>query len=148
MLRTIITDCDLTREEADALNHASGLRYSQTMVTHWRVFRHSNHWLSKYAAEKLNDWINKDTPQPLQAHGIDAAQQGFYKACKTAKTNKADGTGNARYPYKRKWFRTTAWKSSGIRQREGALLLSRARGLEPICVSFTTQATIREVRLV
>jgi putative transposase len=159
MLRTVTTRCQLNIEEADALNHASGLYYSQVMVTHWRAFRHSNHWISPVAAEKLNDWQNKpenqvgtktetSTAKLLHAHSIDAAQQGFPKACKTAKTNKAQGLPNVRYPYKRKWYRTTIWKLAGIRQREVHLLLSRAKGLEPVRVEFTTTGKVREARLV
>jgi putative transposase len=148
MLRTVITPCQLPKAEADALNHASGLIYSQVMVTHWRALRHSDHWISAGGAEKLNDWQNRDTERLLHAHSIDAAQQGFAKACKTARTNQAEGNGKPRYPYKRKWYRTTIWKTSGIRQHPDHLLLARARGHEPICVSFTTEGKVREVRLV
>jgi putative transposase len=149
MLRTITKPSALNKAEADALNHESGLIYTQVMVAHWRAFRQSSHpWISQGAAEKLNDWKNKDAPKLLQAHSIDAAQQGFHKACKTARTNKREGNGKPRFPFKRKWFRTTVWKQSGIRQQDNDLLLSRAKGHSPICVDFHTEGTIREVRLV
>jgi len=159
MLRTVTTRCELNIEDASALNHESGVIYSQVMVTHWRAFRHSDHWIFDASAQKLNDWNNRPggkffdmkgstAAKLLHSHSIDAAQQGFPKACKTAKTNKAQGLPGVRYPYKRKWFRTTVWKITGIRQFEDHLLLSRARGLEPIRVSFTTTGIVREARLV
>ena len=48
----------------------------------------------------------------LHAHSKDAAQEGFYKACKTANANHHLG---AHYPHKRKLWRTTVWKPSAIR---------------------------------
>ena len=41
-----------------------------------------------------------------------------------------------RLPHRRKYYRTTTWKSTGIRVRDGMLLLARARGLEPICMAL------------
>jgi hypothetical protein len=41
-----------------------------------------------------------------------------------------------KYPHKRKRFRTTIWKNTGIRVRDGVLLLARARGLEPVRVDL------------
>src|SRR5581483_8577104 len=38
------------------------------------------------------------------------------------------------YPHRRKGYRTTTWKSTGIRVRKGVMFLARARGLEPIRV--------------
>jgi hypothetical protein len=37
-----------------------------------------------------------------------------------------------RYPHKRKRFRTSVWKNTGIRVRDGALVLARAKGLTPV----------------
>src|SRR5258708_20486065 len=41
-----------------------------------------------------------------------------------------------RYPHRRHFYRTTAWKNTGIRVRDGVMLLARARGLEPIRVAL------------
>jgi len=90
----------------------------------------------------------------LYAHSIDAAQQGFYKACKTIRTLRRTGDTEARYPYKSKRFRTTVWKDTGIRQRNGRLLLSLARGLKPVVIRLSArfadlpEEAFREVRLV
>jgi putative transposase len=42
-----------------------------------------------------------------------------------------------RYPHQRHFYRTTSWKNTGIRLREGALLLARARGRESIRVPLS-----------
>jgi len=153
MIRTAIIDCHLKRTEADALNRVSGAIYSQTLVTHYRVYRkrgqRKRHWLSQFAGMRLNDYLTRDEPPLLHAHSKDAAQEAFYKACKTAKANRALG---ANYPHKRKWWRTTIWKQSAIRRQEDRLLLSRAKGLPPIAVELPEQLRdvlrVLEVRLV
>ena len=90
----------------------------------------------------------------LHAHSRDAAQEGFYKACKTAKACKQVGL-EARYPYHRKRWRTTIWKSpKGIALQQGVLLLKRAKGLDPVYVSLPSNlaslpaAAFLEARLV
>jgi putative transposase len=137
MIRTHIIECHLKRAEADVLNRASGAIYTRTLVTHYRVYRkrgaRTRHWLSRYAAMRLNDYLTRDDTPLLHAHSKDAAQEGFYQACKTAKVNRHLG---AKYPHKRKMWRTTIWKQSGIRRQGDRLLLSRAKGLPPIIVAL------------
>src|SRR5262245_26058558 len=95
MIRTHIIACHLNRAEADALNRASGEIYTRTLVTHYRVYRkrgaRTRHWLSMYAAKRLNDYLSCSEPPLLHAHSKDAAQEAFYKACKTAKANRGTG---------------------------------------------------------
>jgi putative transposase len=154
MIRTYIIPCDLPKTAADTLNRASGAVYTRTLVTHYRVYRkrgkRTRHWLSQFAGMRLNDYLTHDDPPVLHAHSKDAAQQGFYKACKTAQANRELF---ARYPNKRKHWRTTVWKSSGIRVRDQTILLSRAKGHPPICVMLpcwfaATTMRLLEVRLV
>src|SRR6266498_3865571 len=137
MIRTHIIECHLKRAEADVLNRASGAIYTRTLVTHYRVYRkrgaRTRHWLSRYAGKRLNDYLTRDDTPLLHAHSKDAAQEGFYQACKTAKVNRHLG---AKYPHKRKMWRTTIWKQSGIRRQAERLLLSRAKGLPPITVEL------------
>jgi putative transposase len=128
MIRTHIFPCSLPRADADALNRESGRVYSETLVWQYRIKRRTDHWLSPGASERLGDFLSSTT---LHAHSRDAAQQAFHKACKTAKANRASG---AKYPHKRKWWRTTIWKNTGIRVQNGTLLLARARGLSAISV--------------
>ena len=151
MIRTHIEPCSLPRDEADALNRASGERYTQVLVFHWRTYRKKGHWLSQGGAEKWNDRLNADQPRLLHAHSVDAAQQGFSKACKTARECRKAGL-ETRYPYRRKKFRTTIWKQTGIRREGDTLLLARARGQPSIRITLPEHLRdvldIREVRLV
>jgi putative transposase len=139
MIRTYSIPCTLPKSEADALNRESGRVY-----WHYRICRRKGIWLSPGTAEKLGDFFSDTT---LHAHSRDAAQQGFYKACKTAKACQAAGS-NTRYPHKRKFYRTTIWKNTGIRVRDGAVFLARARGLEAVSFAWTPTGTLLEARLV
>jgi putative transposase len=148
MIRTHILPCSLPRAEADALNRESGRVYSETLLWQYRIKRRTDHWLSPGASERLGDFLS---PTMLHAHSRDAAQQAFHKACKTAKANRAQG---AKYPHKRKWYRTTIWKNTGIRVRNSTLLLARARGLSaitvtlPLDLALLPEAAFVEMRLV
>ncbi|MCG8347426.1 MAG: transposase [Chloroflexales bacterium] len=148
MIRTHSFPCSLPRSEADALNRESGRVYAATLIWQYRIYRRKGIWLSPSASERLGDYLRSTT---LHAHSRDAAQQAFHKACKTAKVNRAIG---GKYPHKRKWYRTTIWKSTGIRVRDGRLLLARARGLEPVMVALppalagAPPAAVVEMRLV
>jgi hypothetical protein len=125
MIRTVVIPCSLSKAQADALNRQSTRIYSTVLTTNYRIYRrsHQRRWLSRAGAERLNDYLSSDDPQLLHAHSKDAAQQAFYAACKTAKSNRQSG---ANYPHKRKYWRTTIWKQTGIRDRGDHLLLSRA----------------------
>lgn len=131
MLRTVQFACTLPKVEADALNAESGRIYTNMLVQHYRRYRKQDVWLSQSSGERMEDALGG--PTSLHAHSRDAAQQGFYKACKTAKACRVAGL-DVHYPYKRKRWRTTIWKHTGIRKKAGALLLARARGLAPVAV--------------
>ena len=124
MIRTKILPCYLHRNQADELNHASGQIYTGVLVAHWRVVRKHDLWLSEKATTR---WSDYRTSAPLHSHSIDAAQQGFAKACKTARAlKKLDST--TRYPYHPKRYRTTVWKNTAIRRQKDKLLLSNGAG--------------------
>ena len=57
MLRVQRLACALPKAEADALNHASGEVYTRVLVWHYRVYRRTDHWLSRGAAERLEDYL-------------------------------------------------------------------------------------------
>jgi putative transposase len=131
MIITKILRCTLPKATADALNLESGRNYTAVLVEHYRVYRHTGNWLSPRADEKLGDFLVGGTI--LHAHSRDAAQQGFSKACKTAKACRAMGLDN-KYPHKRKKWRTTIWKNTGIDKDDGRLILKLARGHPPILI--------------
>lgn len=153
--RTYQFACQLLQSQADALNMESARIYNAVMVEHWRIYRKKGVWLRQSAAEKLNDNYDADTSKRLHAHSIDAAQQAFYKACKQVHTKRKWGDENVRFPYKRRRFRTTVWKSSGVYEVEdGVMYLSVARGHDRIAVKLPSHLIgmdkqhILEVRLV
>ncbi len=132
----------------DECNRESGRIYTQTMVEHWRIYRNQGVWLSPGMDEKYNDFLY---PTTLHAHSRDAAQQAFAKAVKTTHALRKAGFVDAQFPHKIKYWKTTIWKNTGIRVREGVAFLARAKGLEPIRVRlpFDLQnATFVEARLV
>lgn len=133
MIRVQTFPCSLAKADADALNRESGRHYTTTMVWHYRIYRRTGHWLSAYAAHRLEDYLGGATI--LHAHSRDAAQEGFYDACKVAKRQQRMGQ-EMRYPHRRHCYRTTTWKHTGIRIRDGVMLLARAHGLEPIRVTL------------
>ncbi len=136
MIRTHLLPCGLPREEADALNRESGRTSTDVLVWHYRIYRRTGHWLSPVADERLNDSFG---PSTLHAHSRDAAQQGCQKACKTAKANRGWG---AKYPYRRKVYRTTVWKATGMKQEGNRLRLARAKGLTPIVVALPPELAV------
>jgi len=150
MIRTHILPCHLAHATADALNLASGCIYTQVLVSHWRVVRHKRHWLSEKAGTR---WSDSRLPvKPLHAHSIDAAQQGFYKACATTRALRKAGIAEAKYPHWRKRFRTTIWKNTAIKKDGAVLTLSTGKGHRPITLTLPAPLAdilrVLEVRLV
>jgi putative transposase len=140
MLSTVQFPCSLPKAEADALNAESGRVYTDMLVQHYRRYRKQDVWLSARLGERLEDATGG--PTTLHAHSPDAAQQGFYKACKTAKACRELGIEEVCYPHKRKRFRTTIWKHTGIRKQANSLLLARAKGLAPVLVALPTPLVV------
>ncbi|MBV8315221.1 MAG: hypothetical protein JOZ53_09810, partial [Planctomycetaceae bacterium] len=71
------------------------------MVRHRRVWRQGGrHWLSEKAGTFLSDLRLREQPVPkgIHSHSIDAAQQGFYKACETTGGLRKAGFTGARFP--------------------------------------------------
>ena len=133
----------------DELNRESGRVYSETMVEHWRVYRKHDVWLSPFTETKYNDHLHPVTI--LHSHSKDAAQQAFAKAVKTTHALRRTGDKNAKFPHKLKKYRTTIWKNTGIKVKEGTAILAKARGLEAILVDLPNNianCTFVEARLV
>jgi putative transposase len=150
MIRTHILPCALPRPVADALNRASGAIYTSVLVCHWRVVRHKGHWLSEKAGTR---WSDSQLPvKPLHAHSLDAAQQGFYHACRTTRALRKVGMPEATFPHWRKRFRTTIWKNTAIKKVGAMLTLSNGKGNLPITLTVPRDLAdvlrILEVRLV
>lgn len=153
--RTYQFACEIPKHLADALNEESGRIYRAVLIEHWRVYRKKGIWLKRSQSEKLNDFYDAQTSKLLHAHSIDAAQQGFYKACKQVHTKRKQGDESVRFPYKRRKYRSTIWKNTGIyRIEQGIMYLSLARGLQRVDVKLPSHINcllkqwVKEVRLV
>jgi putative transposase len=133
MIRTYSMPCGLSREQADALNRASGQIYTGVLVAHWRMVRRKGLWLSLGAAKR---WSDLRTDARLHAHTIDAAQEGFYKACVATRAVRKAGFPQTKFPYHRKKFRTSIWKNSAIKRKGDILELSQGRGQTPIRIAL------------
>ena len=121
MVRTHVISCKLPRARADALNLESGRVYTGVLVAHWRTVRKKNLWLSEGSAKR---WSDTRTNARMHAHTIDAAQEGFYKACETTRGLRKAGFTEAKFPHWTKKFRTTIWKNTAIKRHGDVLELS------------------------
>lgn len=148
MIRTHVLPCNLPKEQADALNRASAEIYNGIVVRHWRIFRKKGIWLSEKSGTRLSDY---HTDVSLHAHTIDAAQQGFYKACKVTRTLKKIDP-QSKYPHRCRKFRTTIWKNTAIKRDSDCLILSNGRTNPKITIAIpeSLQECLRilETRLV
>lgn len=98
MIRTSIVSCALKKEHADSINLNSGRIYSGIVSRHWRLLKQKRLWLSEKGMRKLSDlrWAARELP--MHAHTIDAAQEGFPKACKTTRALRKAGFPEANFP--------------------------------------------------
>jgi putative transposase len=131
LIRTHIIPCGLPRDRADALNLESGSISTGILVAHWRVLRRKRHWLSEKSGTR---WSDRRTDAPMHAHTIDAAQQGFYKACTTTRALRRAGFVEAKFPHWPKKFRTTIWKATGFRRVGDTLVLSNGLGNPKVAI--------------
>jgi putative transposase len=152
MIRTQIVPCKLNREICDSLNLASGRIYSGIVSRHWRLLKQKGLWLSEKSMRKLSDMRLANRDLPMHAHTIDAAQEGFPKACKTTRAIRKAGFPEANFPWRSKKFRTTIWKNTAIKFKAGNLELSTGSGNPKIVIalpdSLWSALKFLEVRLV
>ena len=149
MIRTQIVPCKLNKDICDSLNLASGRIYSGIVSRHWRLLEQKGLWLSEKSMRKLSDMRLSDRDLPMHAHTIDAAQEGFPKACVTTKAiRKIDPSVN--FPWRSKKFRTTTWKNTAIKLVNGVVRLSNGQGNARFEIAFPDQTILKvlEVRLV
>jgi hypothetical protein len=134
-LRTVILKCELPKEEADELNHASGQVYTQTKNEHYRIYRKHKVWLTAETSEHVLGIYGVKGAGVLHSHSIDAAQQAFYEACKNARAAQKAGY-DTKYPKYNKYYRPTIWKNTGLIIKDHILKLSRGRQRQRIAVSL------------
>ena len=152
MIRTYAIRCQLDKETCDTLNLNSGRIYSNIVSRHWRLLRQKGLWLSEKSLTKLSDLRLAGKDLPMHAHTIDAAQQGFFKACKTTRALRKAGFPEAHFPWRSKKFRTTIWKNTAIKFKVGKLEMSSGAAHRKIVIdlpeSLWSMLRFVEVRLV
>lgn len=152
MIRTAIAPCKLDKNICDNLNSASGRIYSGIVSRHWRLLRKKGLWLSEKSLTRLSDSRPSVQSAPMHAHSIDAAQQGFFKACKTTRALRKAGFTEANFPWRSKKFRVTTWKNTAIKFENGIVRLSNGLGNQRIEIELPEalhkSLSIQEVRLV
>jgi putative transposase len=127
VIRTHLLPCHLPDAQCRTLNRESGRIYSETLVHHYRIYRNAaGLWLSPMQHNRVLDSFCGPSAL-LHSHSVDAAQQDFYEACKTAKALRQINP-RARFPYKRKYYHTTTWKNTAIKMVDGRMRLSLAQG--------------------
>ncbi len=152
MIRTAIIPCKLNRATCDSLNLASGRIYSGIVSRHWRLLKQKGLWLSEKSMRKLSDIRVSQRNYPMHAHTIDAAQEGFPKACVTTRAIRKAGDPTAHFPWRSKKFRTTIWKNTAVKFKGVKLELSTGQGNPKIAIalpdSLWSALRFLEVRLV
>ena len=152
MIRTHILPCRLPRATCDALNLHSGRIYSGIVSRHWRLLKQKDLWLSEKALTQLSDLRLASRDVPMHAHSIDAAQQGFFNACRTTRALRKSGFPEAHFPWRQKKFRTTVWKNTAIKRTGNMLELSTGARRPKLCIALPallhTVLKALEVRLV
>jgi putative transposase len=152
MIRTHILPCRLPKATCDALNLHSGRIYSGIVSRHWRLLRQKDLWLSEKALTKLSDLRLASRDVPMHAHSIDAAQQGFFNACRTTRALRKAGFPEAHFPWRQRKFRTTVWKNTAIKRTGNTLELSTGARHPKLLIALPpllhTMLKVIEVRLV
>ena len=114
--------------QLDALAHACGQVYSQTLLFFWRTVRHKGLWLQPKHLMRL---IATDPDQLLHSHTVDATVQAFFAGLSSwRERRKMDPS--ARAPRHRKWYFRIEYKSSAITLKDSLLILSNGRGKAPL----------------
>ena len=152
MIRTAIVPCKLNKDICDSLNLASGRIYSGIVSRHWRLLKQKGLWLKEKSLTRLSDLRVQKRDYPMHAHTIDAAQQGFFKACVTTRALRKAGFPEANFPWRSKKFRTTTWKNTAINFANGIVRLSNGQGNARIKIVLPERLhnvlKVLEVRLV
>ena len=116
-------------EQLDFLALQAGAVYSKTVVTFWRIFRKSNHWISSNAMQKLVRDNN------LHSQTVQGLVQTFYEALKSWNSLcKTDP--HVKPPRRTGKYSSIPFKSSAIKLKGNMLTLSTGRGNQPVCIPW------------
>jgi putative transposase len=115
--------------QLDALAHACGEVYTNTLVSFWRLVRKKGIWLKP---KHLMRWY---TSNQLHAHTADACVQAFFASLKSWRERRKTDP-SAKPPRRRKWYFRIEYKHSAMSMKDGKLILSNGRGNEPLVLDW------------
>ena len=117
-------------KQLDVLSRNAGIVYSKTVTTFWRTYRHSNHWLSLNAMQRI---IRSET---LHSQTVQGIIQSFYEALRSWDVLRKNNP-SAKPPRLQKKHYSVPFKLSAIRIKEGQLILSTGRGNAPLSIPWS-----------
>jgi putative transposase len=126
-------------ERLDSLSLAAGAIYTTAVVWFWRHVRRHGIWISQYGMQKR---LNNGQPSILHSQSAQKAIECFFHALKTWREVKKTNP-KIRAPHKRKRFYKVVWKKDGIRMKEGKLILSNARGADPLIFDWPHETPVQ-----
>ena len=115
--------------QLDALAHACGKLYTQTLVFFWRIVRHKGIWL------KSKHLMRLFTHDQLHAHTSDACVQAFFAALDSWRERRKTDP-NAHPPRRRTWYFRVEYKRTALQLQDGILRLSNGRGNDPLLLDW------------
>ena len=124
------------------LSVEAGRIYSKAVIFFNRVWFKKGIWLSRKALSRYMEAYGQR--ENLHSQSFQAAYQQLFKnhsswrkSLKEYKKNPSKFNNKPKIPYKRKYLQPIQFKSSAIRVRDGFLLLSLSKGLEPVKVRWS-----------
>jgi len=126
-------------ERLDTLSLAAGSIYTAAVVWFWRHVRRNGAWLSQYGMQKR---LNNGQPSILHSQSAQKAVECFFHALKTWRAARKENR-SRRAPYKTKRFYKVVWKKSAIRVLGGKLLLSNAKGTDPLVFPWPHETPVQ-----
>ncbi len=126
-------------ERLDALSRAAGAIYTATVIWFWRHVRRHGVWLSQYGMQKR---LNNGQPAILYSQSAQKAIECFFHALKTWRSERKTNP-TIRAPYKLKSFYKVVWKKAAIRLNGRKLLLSNAKGTDPLVFDWPHEKPVQ-----
>lgn len=126
------------------LSLEAGRIYSKAVIFFNRVWFKKGIWLSQESVSRYIKEVCKR--ENLHSQSYQASYQQLFnnhnswrKALKEYKKNPCKFNSKPKIPYKRKYLQPVQFKSSAIRVKDGYLILSLAKGLEPVKVRWSLE---------
>ena len=118
-------------ERLDSINRLGGRIYSKTVSLTQKTHDQKGFWLSDSGLKKYL----KFKGYPCHAHSVQAIIDDYCGARRSFFSNLKSNP-NARPPFKRKWYHTFTWRTTGISYGQGKLRLSMGKEQGPLYIKI------------